>query len=88
MIDHVNPMELVICHEWISEESLITNNSFRNAVVLFSPLTKSSQSLRRFQTRKSRSPQEIRRTINDNQGKVCLVTKLDLFMVNKSQTPE
>ena len=43
---------------------------------LFSPLTESSQSLRCFQTRQGRSPQEIRRAINDNQGKVSLVTKL------------
>ena len=73
-------MELVIRHELIGEESLITNNSFRDTVVLFSPLTKSSQSLGRFQTRKGRSPQEIRRTINDDQGKVSLVTKLNLTL--------
>ena len=78
-------MELVVGHELIGEESLITNDSFRNTVVILSPLTKSSQSLGRFQTRKSRSPQEIRRTINDDQSKVSLATELDFLMIDENQ---
>ena len=81
-------MELVICHELIGEECLISDKSFGNTVVLLSPLTKSSKSLWRFQTGKSRSPQEIRGTIDDNQGKVCLVTKLDFFVIDKNQIAE
>ena len=81
-------MELVIRHELIGEESLITNNSLRDTVVLFGPLTKSSQSLGRFQTRKGRSPQEIRRTVNDDQGKVSLVTKLNFLMTDENQITE
>ena len=30
-------MELIVSHELIGEESLITNDSFRNTVVLLSP---------------------------------------------------
>ena len=60
----------------------------RNTPVPFHPLPKSFQSLGPFQTCKSRSPQEIRRTIGDNQGKVCLVTELDFFVTYKNQTSE
>ena len=81
-------MQLVIRHDLIGEESLITNNSLRDTVALFSPLTKSSQSLGRFQTRKGRSPEEIRRTINDDQGKVSLVTKLNFLMTDENQITE
>ena len=70
-------MELVVGHELISEESLISNNSFRNTVVLLIPLSKSVQRLGRFQTRKGRNPQEIRSTVNYDQGKVCLRAKFD-----------
>ena len=35
------PLELVIRHELFGKESFITNNSFRNTIVLFCPLTKS-----------------------------------------------
>ena len=41
-------MKLVIGHKLWSEKSLITYNSFRNAIVLLSPLTESSQGLGRF----------------------------------------
>ena len=80
-------MEL-ISHELISEKCLISDNSLWNTVVLLSPLTKSSQSLWRFEPGKGRSPQEIRGTIDDNQGKVCLVTKLDFFVIDKDQIAE
>ena len=59
-------MELVIGHELWCEKCLITYDSFRNAVVLLCPLTECSQSFRRFQTSESRSPQEIRGTIDDD----------------------
>ena len=62
-------MELVICHEWIGETCLVSNNPLWHTIVLFSPLTKSSHSLRRFQTRKGRSPQGIRRTINETKSR-------------------
>ena len=81
-------MELAISHELIGEKCLISNNSLWNTVVLLSPLTKSSQSLWRFEPGKGRSPQEIRGTIDDNQGKVCLVTKLDFFVIDKNQIAE
>ena len=81
-------MELVISHELIGEKCLISDNSLWNTVVLVSPLTKSAQSLWRFQNGKSRSQQEIRGTIDDNQGKVCLATKLDFFVIDKDQIAE
>ena len=59
-------MKLVIGHKLWSEKSLITYNSFRNAIVLLCPLTESSQGLGRFQIGESRSPQKIRGTINDD----------------------
>ena len=63
-------MELVVGHELISEESLISNDSLRNTVVLLIPLSKSVQRLGRFQTSKGRSPQEIRGIVNYDQGEV------------------
>ena len=81
-------MELVVGHELISEEGLISNDSLRNTVVLLIPLSKSIQRLGRFQTSKSRSPQEISGTVNYDQGEIRLRAKFDFFVIDKNQMTE
>ena len=81
-------MELVVGHELISEEGLISDDSLRNTVVLLIPLSKSVQRLGRFQTSKGRSPQEISGTVNYEQGEIRLRAKFDFFVIDKNQITE
>ena len=78
-------MELVVGHELISEECLISNDSLRNTVVLFIPLSKGVQRLRRFQTSEGRSPQEVSGTINYDEGEIRLRAKFDFLVIDKNQ---